>query len=114
MRRMDRFKALQTFVRIAEEGSLTAAARKLDASPPAVVRGLAAYEAQGAAAIYMPLGYCDEVHRPLPSEDPRWACTVGFLGGWEPRRERLPHAIAQAGADLKVWGGYWEFLKDGR
>lgn len=74
----------------------------------------AAYEALGAPAIYMPLGYCDEVHRPLPSEDRRWACTVGFLGGWEPRRERLLHVLAKTGADLKVWGGYWEFLKDGR
>jgi DNA-binding transcriptional LysR family regulator len=43
---MDKFKAMQTFVRIAEEGSLTAAARALGASLPAVVRGLAAYEAQ--------------------------------------------------------------------
>lgn len=41
---MDKFKAMQTFVRIADEGSLTAAARALDASLPAVVRGLAAYE----------------------------------------------------------------------
>lgn len=41
---MDKFKAMQTFVRIAEEGSLTAAARALGASLPAVVRSLAAYE----------------------------------------------------------------------
>jgi DNA-binding transcriptional LysR family regulator len=45
IRRMDRFKAMQTFVRIADEGSLTRAARALEASLPAVVRGLAAYEA---------------------------------------------------------------------
>ena len=37
---MDRFKAMQTFVRIADEGSLTRAARALEASLPAVVRGL--------------------------------------------------------------------------
>lgn len=41
---MDKFKAMHTFVRIAEEGSLTAAARALGASLPAVVRSLAAYE----------------------------------------------------------------------
>lgn len=41
---MDKFKAMHTFVRIAEEGSLTAAARVLGASLPAVVRSLAAYE----------------------------------------------------------------------
>jgi DNA-binding transcriptional LysR family regulator len=42
---MDKFRAMQTFVRIAEEGSLTAAARTLDSSLPATVRGLAALEA---------------------------------------------------------------------
>ncbi len=43
---MDKFKAMQTFVRIADEGSLTAAARVQGSSLPAVVRSLAAYEAQ--------------------------------------------------------------------
>ena len=42
---MDRFKAMQTFVAIADCGSLTAAARVLDSSLPAVVRSLAALEA---------------------------------------------------------------------
>jgi DNA-binding transcriptional LysR family regulator len=41
---MDRFRAMQTFVRIVDEGSLTAAARALDSSLPAVVRTLAALE----------------------------------------------------------------------
>lgn len=72
------------------------------------------YEAVGKPLIYMPLGYCDETHRPLPSGDPRWECSVGFLGGWEPRREHLLHAVATAGIDLKIWGGYWQFLRDGR
>ena len=43
---MDKFKAMQTFVKIADEGSLTRAARELDLSLPAVVRSLAAYEAE--------------------------------------------------------------------
>ncbi len=73
-----------------------------------------AYEALGKPLVYMPLGYCDEVHRPMPSSDARWTCTVGFLGGWEPRRERLLRAVATTGADLKFFGGYWEFLGDGR
>jgi spore maturation protein CgeB len=73
-----------------------------------------AYEALGRPLVYVPLGYCDEVHRPLPSEDPRWACAVGFLGGWEPRRERLLRAATTAGVDLKFFGGYWDFLRDGR
>jgi spore maturation protein CgeB len=72
------------------------------------------YEALGKPVVYMPLGYCDEVHRALPSDDPRWKCDVGFLGGWEPRRERLLHAVAAAWVDLKILGGYWNFLHDGR
>jgi spore maturation protein CgeB len=72
------------------------------------------YAAIGKPLVYMPLGYCDEVHRPLASTDPRWACEVGFLGGWEPRRERLLHEVAAATPDLKIWGGYWDFLEDGR
>lgn len=73
-----------------------------------------AYETVGKPIVYMPLGFCDEVHQPRPSNDPRWNCGAGFLGGWEPRRERLLHAIAATGADVKIWGGYWDFLRDGR
>lgn len=42
---MDTLRAMRTFVEIAEQGSLTAAARTLDSSLPAVVRTLAALEA---------------------------------------------------------------------
>jgi spore maturation protein CgeB len=72
------------------------------------------YEALGKPLVYMPLGYCDEVHRPLPSDDVRWRCAVGSLGGWEPHRERMLHAIAATGADVKIWGFHWEFLRDGK
>jgi hypothetical protein len=72
------------------------------------------YEALGQPMVYMPLGFCDETHRPLPTADPRWTSTIGFLGGWEPRRERLLRAVASAVDDLKIWGGYWDFLTDGR
>jgi len=41
---MDKLRAMQTFVAIIDEGSLTAAARALDSSLPAVVRTLAALE----------------------------------------------------------------------
>ena len=61
----------------------------------------------------MPLGYCDETHRPVIADASRWSCGVGFTGGWEPRRERMLHAIAMAGVDLKFRGEYWDFLKDG-
>ncbi len=43
---MDKFRAMATFVQIADQGSLTAAARAMGGSLPAVVRSLAAYEAQ--------------------------------------------------------------------
>ena len=42
---MDRFKAMQAFVQIADQGSLTRAAAALGSSLPAVVRALAALEA---------------------------------------------------------------------
>ncbi|WP_372659342.1 LysR family transcriptional regulator [Hydrogenophaga sp.] len=42
---MDKFRAMETFVHIADAGSLTAAAWAMGASLPAVVRSLAAYEA---------------------------------------------------------------------
>ena len=42
---MDKLKAMQTVVSIADEGSLTAAAAALGSSPPVVVRTLAALEA---------------------------------------------------------------------
>lgn len=72
------------------------------------------YAGLGRPAVYMPLGFCDETHRPLPSTDSRWHCQVGFLGGWEPRRQALLARLADTGAQLKIWGGYWEFLADGR
>lgn len=77
-----------------------------------------AYEALGKPLIYLPLGYCDEVHRPLASADPRWHCAVGFLGGWEPRRQQLIGAVAAAVppalGGVKIWGGHWDFLRTGK
>lgn len=72
------------------------------------------YEAIGKPLIYMPLGYCDEAHRPVVSDDPRWKCSLGFVGGWEPRRERLLRAVVRSGVNLKIWGRSWDFLQDGR
>jgi DNA-binding transcriptional LysR family regulator len=43
---VDKLKAMNTFVRVAEGGSLTAAAKALDLSLPAVVRSLAGLEAE--------------------------------------------------------------------
>jgi spore maturation protein CgeB len=71
------------------------------------------YEALGTALAYMPLGYCDEIHRPLEVDSASGACAVGFIGGWEPERGRLLEMVAAAGIDLKIWGVYWDFLVDG-
>jgi DNA-binding transcriptional LysR family regulator len=43
---MDKLKAMQAFIHIAEQGSLTAAARVMESSLPAMVRTLAGFEAQ--------------------------------------------------------------------
>ena len=43
---MDKFRAMRTFVQIADAGSLTAAAWAMGASLPSVVRSLAAYETE--------------------------------------------------------------------
>lgn len=42
---MDRLQAMRIFVKVAEAGSFAAAARRLNASPPAVTRAVAALEA---------------------------------------------------------------------
>ncbi|MEO7643046.1 MAG: LysR family transcriptional regulator, partial [Ramlibacter sp.] len=49
---MDKLRAMQTFVAIADAGSLTAAARAQGSSLPAVVRSLAAYEAVLGARLF--------------------------------------------------------------
>lgn len=49
---MDKLRAMKTFVQIADDGSLTAAASTLGMSLPAVVRGLAALEAELGARLF--------------------------------------------------------------
>lgn len=49
---MDKLKAMATFTRIADEGSLTAAARAMDSSLPAVVRTLASLESHLGARLF--------------------------------------------------------------
>jgi spore maturation protein CgeB len=72
------------------------------------------YESLGKPVFYMPLGYCDETHRPMPSSDPQWNSAVGFLGGWEPRRQQLLKSVSIVCSDLKIRGAHWDFLGDGR
>ena len=49
---MDRLQAMETFVTIADRGSLTAAARALGKSLPTVVRTLAALEEHMATRLF--------------------------------------------------------------
>ncbi len=68
--------------------------------------------------IYIPLGFAEAVHRPISPRDATqrrsFNSDVGFLGGWEPRREELLEAIAQTDCDLKIWGYAWDHLADGK
>jgi len=65
----------------------------------------------------MPLGFSESVHRPTIPSDPetsrRFSSDVSFVGGWEPRRERLLTTIAAIGCELKIWGYAWDHLVDG-
>ncbi len=76
------------------------------------------YERTCRQVIYMPLGYAEAVHRPVSPADLKtrraFHSDVGFLGGWEPRREALLDAIADTGCDLKIWGYGWDHLADGK
>ena len=63
--------------------------------------------------LYLPLGYCDEVHRPVRVASNETA-TVGFVGGWEPRRQSILETIAAQGVAIKIWGYAWDHLVDGK
>jgi spore maturation protein CgeB len=77
------------------------------------------YERTCRHVLYMPLGYDETVHRPLAPVDrmlrERFRSDVGFVGGWDPRRQKLLGAIAeQVDCDLKIWGFGWDHVQDGR
>lgn len=58
------------------------------------------------AVVYSPLGYDPVVHAPPVPKVPV-AADVAFVGGWEPRRERLLAAAASIVAEVRVWGYGW-------
>jgi spore maturation protein CgeB len=68
--------------------------------------------------IYMPLGFSERVHRQLETVDTKpggkYYTPLGFIGGWEPRREEYLSKLVAAGGQLKIWGYAWEHLTDGR
>jgi spore maturation protein CgeB len=67
----------------------------------------------GPQHMYLPLGYCDEVHRPMPVDDSQ-RVTLGFIGGWEPRRQAIIETIVSHGVSARVWGYAWDHLIDGK
>ncbi len=59
---------------------------------------------------WMGKGFDPEIHRPevLGDEDRRqFQCDVGFVGHWEPDRERVLLRLHDMGYRVKVWGGNW-------
>ena len=77
------------------------------------------YKKKCKRVIYMPLGFAEAVHRPLFPADSRereiYKSDVAFIGGWEPRREKMLECIVrETNCDLKIWGYGWEHLVDGR
>lgn len=80
---------------------------------------LTEYEATCQKVIYMPLGFSLAVHRPYfpinRQQVTHFQSDVGFLGGWEPRRERLLDSIVtHTNSRLKIWGYSWDHVRDGR
>ena len=56
----------------------------------------------------MPFGYDAQVHRPWPANLPAGAPSdVLFVGGCDAERLPLINALAEAGLNLALFGGYW-------
>lgn len=69
--------------------------------------------------IYMPLGFCEHVHRPLKPKNStlseQFNSDVSSIGGWEARRVRLLDLIAKkTQCNLKIWGYGWDYIRDGK
>jgi hypothetical protein len=65
---------------------------------------------------YLPFGYNPELHfieeTATPEEERRYGCEVAILGGADEDRVPLARALAAAGLDLALYGGYWERYAD--
>lgn len=64
--------------------------------------------------VYSPLGYDPVGHAPPSSADRRNDQEIVFVGGWEPRRERLLEAARAATAGVAVWGYGWRIAQGTR
>jgi spore maturation protein CgeB len=70
-----------------------------------------------ARVAYLPFGYDPEVHYPASmdaSEADRFASDIVFAGGAD--QDRVPYlaALIQAGLDVRLYGGYWNRVRQTR
>jgi spore maturation protein CgeB len=64
--------------------------------------------------IYSPLGYDPLGHAPPASRALSVDSDVVFVGGWEPRRERLLSAATEIAQNVVVWGYGWRLAQAAR
>jgi spore maturation protein CgeB len=64
--------------------------------------------------VYSPLGYDPISHVAPASPVENVREKVVFVGGWEPRRERLLLAASQETADVAIWGYGWSIAQRAR
>ncbi|MDB4911335.1 MAG: uncharacterized protein JWO39_2158 [Gemmatimonadetes bacterium] len=64
--------------------------------------------------MYSPLGYDPIGHAPPPEHVANAREKVVFVGGWEPRRERLLAAASEATSEVAVWGYGWDIAQRSR
>jgi hypothetical protein len=78
---------------------------------------LADYEsAASGIVVYSPLGFDTVRHSPVGAESSSevWQSDVAFVGGWEPRRERLLLAARSVGLQVRIWGYGWRLALQNR
>jgi spore maturation protein CgeB len=66
------------------------------------------------SVIYSPLGYDSIGHAPPATRVENSREKVVFVGGWEPRRERLLSAASELTDDVAVWGYGWNIAQRSR
>ena len=62
-------------------------------------------------------GFDPNIHRPVqltPEDMERFGCDIGFVGHWEPSREKLLLWLLGLGYRMKVHGGRWERARNRR
>jgi spore maturation protein CgeB len=66
------------------------------------------------SVMYSPLGYDPVGHAPPAERVANQREKVVFVGGWEPRRERLLSAASETTSDVAVWGYGWNIAQRSR